>query len=238
MQLYIIRHAQSINNAIGQGESEHSSDSELTAVGRRQAELLADFLAQTGEGRRNGGRFGLTHLYTSLMMRAVATADVIASAVSLPAVAWAEIHEIGGLFSRSGERGGLPGPNRAGFAKRFPDLVLPDWLGEQGWWNRPFEENPTLVLERAEGFVDRLMDEHGGTDDRVAVVTHGGFFRALRRILLGVPEGSPPFGHPDEPRPKIYNTSLSRIDFVTKERSAAGLVFLNCVDHLSADLLT
>ena len=238
MQLYIIRHAQSINNAIGQGESEQSSDSELTAVGRRQAELLAGFLAQTGEGRRNGGRFGLTHLYTSMMMRAASTADVIASAVSLPAVAWAEIHEIGGLYSRSGERGSLSGPNRADFAKRFPDLVLPDWLGERGWWNRPFEGDAATVLERAEGVVDRLMDEHGGTDDRVAAVTHGGFFRALRRILLEVPEGSPAFGHPDEDRPKIYNTSISRIDFDTNKRSAARLAYLNSVDHLPEDLLT
>jgi len=95
-----------------------------------------------------------------------------------------------------------------------------------------------VVLERAEGVVGRLMNEHGGTDDRVAVVTHGGFFRALRRILLEVPEGSPPIGHPDEPRPKIYNTSISRIDFDGKERSAARLVYLNGVDHMPPDLLT
>jgi broad specificity phosphatase PhoE len=70
-------------------------------------------------------------------------------------------------------------------------------------------------------------------------VTHGGFFRALRRVLLGVPEDTLPFGHPDEPRPKIHNTSISRFDLVSGESEAkVELVYLNRVDHLPDELVT
>ena len=64
MHLFIIRHGQSTNNAISvaepgdtpTGEGEATFDPELTPTGRRQADLVARFLARSDS--RNDGRRG------------------------------------------------------------------------------------------------------------------------------------------------------------------------------------
>ncbi|MEW5719039.1 MAG: phosphoglycerate mutase family protein, partial [Chloroflexota bacterium] len=82
MQFYFVRHGQSANNLLYDttGASDgRSEDPALTALGRRQAEILARFMKQNDAAfrlsfdRQNLGGFGITHLYTSLMVRAVAT---------------------------------------------------------------------------------------------------------------------------------------------------------------------
>ena len=108
MQLYFIRHAQSTNNALyaaGNGAGVRSHDPALTELGRHQAECLAEFLAKanpntpTGQADpQNRAGFGLTHLYCSLMSRAVATGTVVAARLALPLRAWVDWHEEGGLY--------------------------------------------------------------------------------------------------------------------------------------------
>jgi 2,3-bisphosphoglycerate-dependent phosphoglycerate mutase len=128
MQLYFIRHGQSENNALWrrtgsrQGRSE---DPELTEVGRQQSEFVAQFLgradsvaAVNGRDTQNITGFGITQLYSSLMVRAVATGTIIAKALDLPLVAWEDLHERGGIYlddEQTGERIGQAGPNRAYF---------------------------------------------------------------------------------------------------------------------------
>ena len=240
MQLYFIRHGQSENNALwlNTGSAKgRSEDPGLTEVGRRQAELLAQFLRRAdpatevnGSDFQNVAGFGLTHLYTSLMVRAVATGTIIARALNLPLVAWEDLHEYGGIYlhdEQTDERIGLPGRNRAYFEAHYPDLVLPDSLGEAGWWNRPFEE-PELRLPRARRFLHDLMERHGHTDDRVAVVSHGGFYNYLLAAILNLPgrEGY---------RFVMNNAAISRIDFNDEE---IRLIYLNRVDFLPRELIT
>ena len=130
MHLFVIRHGQSTNNAIvvaepgdvAVGTETATSDPELTSIGCRQADLVARFMAEPDSG------IDLTHLYTSLMARAVATARAISEGIDLAPVAWPEVHEWGGLYRRDGTRTGLPGPGRSFFAEHSPRLVLPDWL--------------------------------------------------------------------------------------------------------------
>ena len=119
MELYFIRHGQSINNANWEDPTYQSvPDPWLTETGLAQAQHLARFLGERQErdpsGKWNGQNqhgFGLTHLYTRLMVRAVKTATPVAKNLTLPLVAWPEIHETGGMFARNqGERYvGLPG---------------------------------------------------------------------------------------------------------------------------------
>ncbi len=154
MQLYLIRHAQSENNALwdlGQYEQMRSMDPELTELGHCQSRVLARFLAQGEQSsahpddEQNRLGFGLTHLYCSLMVRAVATGTAISREVGLPLTAWLDWHEGGGIYlddGASGERTGYPGKDRAYFQAHYPDLILPSGLDESGWWNRPFEERP------------------------------------------------------------------------------------------------
>jgi len=240
MQLYFIRHGQSENNALWLNTGSHrwrSEDPGLTEFGRQQTEFLAQFLSQAdstvtvnGSDFQNVAGFGITHLYSSLMVRAVATGTVVASALDLPLVAWEDVHEWGGIYlhdEQTDERIGLPGRNRACFEQHFPDLILPDSLGETGWWNRPFEE-PELRLPRAQRVLRDLLERHGGTDDRVAVVSHGGFYNYLLVTILNLP-GREGYWF------VMNNAAISRIDFNDEE---IRLMYLNRVDFLPKELIT
>ncbi len=248
MQLYFIRHGQSENNALWLNTGSHkwrNEDPGLTEVGQRQVAFLAQFLSQadptlrqaqdtavTGDDRdiQNVAGFGITHLYSSLMLRAVATGTITARALDLPLVAWEDVHEWGGIYlhdEQTDERIGLPGRNRAYFEAHYPDLVLPDSLGEAGWWNRPFEE-PEQRLPRAQRFLLDLMERHGHTDDRVAVVSHGGFYNYLLVTILNLP-GREGYWF------VMNNAAISRIDFNDEE---IRLMYLNRVDFLPRELIT
>ncbi len=184
MQLYFIRHAQSENNAHWGEESYlESNDPELTQLAQLQIENLSRFLEQNQEldGRnspdpQNRNGFGLTHIYSSLMVRAVETALPVAQAIRLPLVAWPEIHETGGIFSRElkDKKSGLPGKPRSYFESRFPDFIIPDWLDETGWWkNRPFEEFEERQYRAEKVWSDLLRyhgDQNGNPEHRVRVI--------------------------------------------------------------------
>ena len=247
MQLYLIRHCQSENNALwaSSGSSEgRFPDPLLTAVGHRQAGYLAEFLAKNHEVAATNGvdpnnrlGFGLTHLYCSLMERAVITGTYIARATGLPLVAWEEIHEHGGIYyedEQTGERIGLPGPNRAYFERRYPHFLLPDYLDAKGWWNRPFEEREQ-ASERARRVLHDLIQKHGEREDRVALVTHGGFFMTFLTVLFDFTRPNEVLGKPIDVWVKMNNASITRIDF---EPERARLMYLNRVDFLPTELLT
>jgi 2,3-bisphosphoglycerate-dependent phosphoglycerate mutase len=199
MELYFIRHGQSENNANwGLDGFQDVPDPELTESGRAQAITLSRFLSNKQNrdesitwNSQNRHGFGITHIYTSMMVRAVETATPIAEALGLPLVSWLDIHETGGIFSRidGEERTGLPGKTRSFYENHFPDLVLPDWLDENGWWNRPFEEIQERK-PRAEKVWSELLARHGDQpgkpEQRVAIVSHGGFFMYLFTTALGV----------------------------------------------------
>jgi len=246
VQFYFIRHAQSENNLLWErtGSSKgRSADPDLTAVGRRQARILANFLrgpeptpVVEGHDRQNLAGFGLTHLYTSLMIRAVASGTVVARALGLPLVARKDAHESGGLYlkdEQTDERIGQPGHNRAYFEAQYPDLVLPDSLGEGGWWNRPYEEREERPA-RARRFWQELFERHGGTEDRVALISHGGFYNHLLGTLLKMPE-------PERFWLSMNNAAITRIDFRDGSDGFAervNVVYMNRVDFLPGELIT
>jgi 2,3-bisphosphoglycerate-dependent phosphoglycerate mutase len=241
MQLYFIRHAQSENNALwyrtgsNQGRNE---DPPLTEVGWQQAEILAEYLAHTDHDHKPNNRdfqniagFELTHLYTSLMVRAIATGMLLAEALQMRLVAWEDLHEVGGIWrerAESGLRVGQPGRGRAFFETRFPDLILPGSLDHQGWWNRPYEDPPQRAA-RARRFVHDLLEKHGGTQDRVAVVSHGGFYNEMMHVLLDLPSHNGVFF-------TMNNTAITRVDFV--DANPEVVAYMNRVDHLPLGLIT
>ncbi|MBN2003197.1 MAG: histidine phosphatase family protein [Anaerolineae bacterium] len=240
MQLYYVRHGQSENNLLHAqtGSSEaRNADPALTELGVRQAECVAAFLASariTNEecfDLQNVTGVGLTHLYTSLTLRAVMTGTIIARAVGLPLVGWTDIHETGGIYLENKETGelvGYPGKSRAYFAEHFPELILPDDMNDAGWWNRPFEDRPER-LPRAQRVMARLLEKHGGTRDRVAMVSHGGFFNYLLMAFL----------HLDERRLWFYmnNAAVTRFDF-DSDNMPLSVAYLNRAEFLPGELIT
>lgn len=254
MLLYLIRHAQSANNdlyARTGGGVGRTADPPLTELGHRQAQLLAQYLARvqsnSGELPELIGRYaarhdrlgyGLTHLYCSLMTRAIQTAGYIATATGLPLVGWPEIHERGGLHEldeATGEEVGIPGPGRAFLAGEFPYLVLPESVGETGWWNRP-PETVAEAIPRARLVWSQLLDRHGDTEDRVALVLHGGFFQALMTVLLCQADAlAQPDWAIDELWFGVSNASITRLEIGNR---SAVIRYLNKVDYLPSELVT
>lgn len=242
LQIYFIRHGQSENNAIMDDvERPHYlfhriEDPKLTSIGLKQAELVANFLAagqppeDSDEQNRSG--FGLTHLYCSLMSRAVQTAVPIARKTGLPLHAWHEVHETGGVFLAERIEDeiiwkGLPGNGRSYYETNFPELILPDDLTEEGWWNREKEPREQYNL-RAQAIVDRLIEEHGGKDHRVGIVMHGGIFTRILTVLFDI-------------RAERYwmlmnNCAISRVDI--RDDGRLMLAYMNKTDHLPDDLIT
>jgi 2,3-bisphosphoglycerate-dependent phosphoglycerate mutase len=179
--------------------------------------------------RRKNDEFDLTHLYTSLMSRAVMTGAAMAEALGLPLVAWEDLHETGGIYvedEQTGQPIGQPGKHRAYFQEHYPRLILPDSLNEAGWWNRPFEEREQR-LARAQRFLRDLLERHGQTDDRVAVVSHGAFYNYFLSALLDWPRK-------DGCWFMLNNAAITRIDFEDR----VTLVYLNRFEHLPREWVT
>lgn len=248
MQLYFIRHAQSENNALWtrtRSSKGRLADPGLTTTGWRQARLLAQFLAQNAASAatddwdpQNRCGFGLTHVYSSLMRRAAATGSEIAQALNLPLIGWADIHERGGIYLKdesSGEMVGLPGENRAFFAAYYPRLQPPATLGNDGWWqNRPYE-TPEAAVDRAQRVINQLLARHGGTADRVALISHGGFYHSFLSVLLDSSLRAANLGHVSDIWVALHNTAISRFDFF---KDNLLVTYMNRVDFLPATLIT
>jgi len=247
MELYFIRHGQSINNVNWENpEYTEHPDPFLTEVGLEQAEYLAKYLKEkqyiTNDkvwNIQNQYGFGFTHLYTSLMDRAVTTAAPIARALrNIPFTAWTEIHEEGGIYAREDENrfNGLPGKPRSYFENNFPELKLPDDYNESGWWNRPFESEEERQ-PRADKILAELIARHGDKEnqpeERIAIVSHGGFFVRLLSAMLILPWRQAAFGK--KSWFFLNNCAISRFDI---RKDEILISYINKTDHLPAHLVT
>ena len=246
MELYFIRHGQSQNNANWNSpDYQESPDPALTELGHEQARLLAEFLKKhqpiTNENVwniQNRYGFGLTHIYTSMMERAVYTAAPIAEALNIPLLAWKEIHEEGGIFSRGEQsnKAGLPGRPRSFFTQKFPTLTLPEELDETGWWNRPFEaeeERQPRADQVLADLVARHKDQESQPEHRVAFVSHGGFFMRLICAMLRLPWRQAALGK--RSWFMLNNCSITRFDI---NQTEINFAYLNRTDFLPDHLIT
>ncbi|MHB8855502.1 MAG: histidine phosphatase family protein [Bellilinea sp.] len=239
MQLYFIRHAQSENN---QKWSDSGSslgrfaDPGITDLGKRQAQALAEFIANrqlvtaaSPYDETNAGGIGLTHLYTSLMARAVLTANTVAEKIDLPLVGLEDAHEGGGVYledEKSGELNGQPGKTPEELKSLSDRLVLPE-LNPNGWWNRPFEVREERVA-RARRLLAYLLEQHGGTGDKIALFSHAAFFNYFVAAVFELDQRPPVWVY-------LNNTGVSRFDFNGEENA---LVYSNRTEHLTPNLLS
>lgn len=234
MQLFFIRHAQSTNNALWleTGSSEgRSDDPDLTDLGYRQAEVLAEHLMEpavhTDDDEPTG--YGLTHLYCSPMVRAVDTGWAVSKKLRLPLNIWVDLHEGGGIYleDEPGMRNGRSGKSREYFEENYPGIVIPEEISSKGWWNRPYEQDEERLV-RARRVLDELLAKHGNSNDHVAFFSHGDFFNRFLCVLLGFPLSYPLWF-------SAYNAGISRFDFVDGE---IRVRYLNRFDFLPYVLRT
>jgi broad specificity phosphatase PhoE len=247
MQLYIIRHAQSQNNAsMMLDEYDRVADPELTEVGHQQAEHLAEYLATAEEAeqivtkhtsensRTDRHAFKFTHLYCSPMHRSLQTARPIAAALGMKTEVWVDIHEHGGIFlEEKGVVTGYGGRTRLQILDEFPDYVLPDEITERGWW-MPEHGREDLPANHARALrVGRALREraaHDDTkDDRIAIVSHGTFIDSLLKMLYGILPAERVFHW-------HYNTAMTRVDIL--QDGVLIIRYVNRIPHLPPHLVT
>lgn len=238
MELYIIRHGQSINNALSD-DRPRTPDAPLTDLGLEQARLLAAYLKDgrnrdpwynpsTGYSQlEHVADWGITHLYCSPMTRALQTTLPIAAALGLRPNVWLEIHEHGGVYQQRPDGVvGFAGRTRSEIETDFVGFSLPDAITDAGWWNpaRGSETMPEAIARAIQVAVD--LRRRAESDERILMVTHGTFIDALLKALFSqLPSRSMFYLH--------YNTGITRIDFLERERLL--LRYLNRVAHLPPD---
>ena len=243
MKLYLIRHAESVNNVLygtPHEASARSPDPEITDTGHHQAVALARHLAGTGNGSdpdasTDNTRYDLTHLYCSLMTRSIVTADYIARACGIRLEALADIFERKGIyeFDETGREVGLPGPARNYFTERFPEVALPPSVDHTGWWNRPAETNEQFIV-RVKQSLEDVKQRHAHTDDCVGMVVHGDYINQCINELMDTQsryeKGDARFNNW-----VLHNTSISCFEVIPESHN---VVYLNRIDHLQPELVT
>jgi 2,3-bisphosphoglycerate-dependent phosphoglycerate mutase len=213
MHLYLIRHAQSQNNALP--ESQRVEDPGITELGHRQAKHLAERI----------GELGLTKLFTSPFRRTLQTTSPIFTVTKLTPNVRVALHEQGGCYSghTPENMAGRPGMRRSEIECEFPGYGVSDDINDQGWWTSELYESRESARRRATALFQRTLDEFSGTDERVAFVMHADikllFLQQFHSERLDVPA----------------NTSVTAIRITDGD---CRLEDYDCVRHLPAELVT
>ena len=241
MRLYIIRHAHVAYRrgvalaSVPPAERRLLSDPALSAWGQEQAALLAEHLGKRPEpadqqplhGERPG--FAIARLFCSPMRRALQTAQPVAAALGLRPEIWLDLHEMGGIRYDEGDgRGaqGFPGLSRAEVEEQFPGYVIPAGIADDGWWNRPPEQEAAF-LSRVARVAEQLRSMAQRTHEDIAVITHGTAANYLLHALLGS-EGQDAFYF------NHYNTGITNLVFLAEE---TFLRYQNRLEHLPDAML-
>jgi len=199
--LYLIRHGETDWNLSGHWQGH--TDVPLNAVGKRQAELLAQRL------RRERTRFNV--LYSSDLARAYQTAWVISEAVGVPVEMLPALREI--------DLGTWSGLTREQIRARYPVEFA---LLEQGQdVPRGGAETLAALRRRVVEVIEAMMAQHPG--ETLAFVTHGGPVRTFIAHASGVVDANRmPFHH-------IGNTSIT---VVRHSAAGWQIVKRNDMDHV------
>lgn len=213
MELYLIRHAQSENNA--RPEKLREEDPALTDIGRRQAEHLADWIHS----------LRLTRLMTSPFRRALETAGHLCKRLDLIPEVRVELHELGGCVAgpRIGALKGRSGMTRSQIEACYPGIKVAAEIGEDGWWGCKRYEAYSVAERRAARLLRVTRAEFGQSSERVAWVTHADIGLLFLEQFHNEPLACP------------WHTSVSRVAISTGETRLADY---NLVEHLPGELIT
>jgi 2,3-bisphosphoglycerate-dependent phosphoglycerate mutase len=241
VQIVLVRHGQSTNNAryagavaagLGAGEGEGQIPAELryypgrvpdpglSPLGVRQAEALGKALL----GER--APFAPTHLYASLVTRAVQTARPLAEASGLPVVLHPDAYEVGGIHTfdpQTCTRQARPGATLQQLREHCRSVQAPPGLFQapDQPWSGGLETRDEQALPRAHCLLAWLRETHG-PDDVVIVVSHQYFSQFVLAAAFG-------WGGPPWRRFRIDNTGHLSLHLDDRHGS---IDWVNRVDHL------
>lgn len=179
VELILVRHGLPERKELSTG----AADPELTEVGHRQAELLADYL----------GTEQIDAVYTSPLRRAVQTAAPLARRLGVPATVVDDVAEFDRLASSYVPIEEL----KASGDPRFHDLTSEVWAGDA-----PRGE----FDERVIAAIDHLIAGHAG--HAIVVVCHGGVINLVLATVLGLAVDGPGFFYPNYT--SIHRVAASR----------------------------
>lgn len=220
MLWFLIRHAQSRNNALP--EEQRVEDPAITDLGHRQASALASWL----------GSARLDRLLTSPFRRALETTEYVRRRVRLPVLVWADLHEQGGCYAGHDPRRYVmrPGMARTEIESNFPGYQIEPSIGEHGWWRgRPYE-TMDAARARASRLIARMNSEFGTSADRIATVVHADFKQLLLQELLPVGDDRSSISWSG-----IYNAAVTAVEI---RDGRPRLIQFNTTGHLSFDDLS
>lgn len=240
MKLFLVRHGQSENNALWSDTKSNLnrvSDPQLTEIGRKQVQASADFLnsiLKKDDHKSGDQSFKYDgeniRIYCSLMDRAIQSGLIISQKLSLPLNAHLDIHENGGLYFEdllTTERTGVPGRNPEDLLVRYPDLILPEGINPEGWWNRPFEEREIRRM-RAKRVLNELKDRYGNSDAILIVITHGGFYNYLLRAAFELQDDTNVWFD-------LFNAAITLIEI---SDDLINLIYCNRYDFIPKEIVT
>lgn len=185
MQIYLVRHGQSQNNA---GDAS-AHNVPLTPLGHEQIRRAA--IALSDEHFRA--------LYCSPLERALQTAAILHSRLHLPPYVYP-------AFSETGFSWGEPDATREQLQASYPHAILDASITSSGWAPSDHETEDE-AYERAGAVARWLSARYPEPDASVLVVTHGHFGAILVGYLVGsLPCGYTRFSH--------NNGGISRVDIV------------------------
>lgn len=163
-RLIIWRHGQTEWNA--QHRWQGQSDVQLNDLGRMQAGLAAPVLAG----------YGLTHLYSSDLVRAVETADILAAIVGLPVTRDARLREI--------DVGNWAGRTKLQIGAEFTKVLIKEEAGEDVIRGETGESVRQVALRTSNALEDIAASVPVGSI--VCVVMHGLAARVAAFELMGL----------------------------------------------------
>ena len=196
MYLYLVRHAQSANNALaepGLHNPGRSSDPGLTERGQAQTEALR----KRFELEREATPTRSVEVWSSPMRRCLLTSSAVGAGLGVRVRVRSDLHEHGGCFegARGGEGApiGHTGMTREEIEKEFPMCDAPKDM-ENGWWDpsrgcESVVDAQTRVGKVVEWLWGKARAMHDGDEPRadVYVVAHGMFIDILLKTLFDSP---------------------------------------------------
>ncbi|HEX3726214.1 MAG TPA: histidine phosphatase family protein [Pirellulales bacterium] len=179
MKIFCARHGETLHNVAGRIQGQ--SNSQLSPLGRRQCQALAEALAG----------FEIDAIISSPLSRALETAQCVAERLQLDVQLderWMEIHA--GIFQGFGWHE---------LDARFP-AEYQRWRSQDPDYRIPGGESRRDLMLRTE---QALGDIREAGYRQAVVIAHGGSLSAALKALLGIPAGRNPF--------TLANASISTV---------------------------